>query len=59
MSEMLSLGRCGHLVLPLYQPGEAGGCSCSRGRECPSAAKHPQTKHGVDDASADLATVRE
>lgn len=59
MSEMLSLGSRGHSVLPLYQPGEEGCCSCSRGRECPSAAKHPQTKHGVDDASADLATGRE
>lgn len=59
MSEMLSLASRGHPVVPVYQPGEEGGCSCSRGRECPSPAKHPRTKRGVDDATADLATVRE
>ena len=35
-----------------------GRCSCSRGIACESPGKHPLTRNGVDDGTANLETVR-
>jgi len=43
-------------VFPLHWAVE-GRCSCSIGHACGSPAKHPLTKNGVKDASAEPATV--
>jgi Bifunctional DNA primase/polymerase, N-terminal/AAA domain/Primase C terminal 1 (PriCT-1) len=44
-------------IVPLFEPrGE--GCSCSRGKDCPSPGKHPRTPHGIKDASRDEITIR-
>jgi Bifunctional DNA primase/polymerase, N-terminal len=37
---------------------QRGHCTCSKGIECESPGKHPLTKNGVDDASADHATIQ-
>jgi len=34
-----------------------GTCSCTKGAECKSTAKHPAAEHGVDDATSDLAKL--
>jgi hypothetical protein len=37
-------------VLPLH--GVTGGvCTCGKGKDCPQAGKHPDAKHGVQDAT--------
>jgi putative DNA primase/helicase len=43
-------------VFPCHSPTEQG-CSCRRAN-CPDIGKHPRTKHGKDDATADEATIR-
>jgi len=43
-------------VLPVYSASE-GACSCPRGRDCQKAGKHPRTKNGVSNASADESAV--
>lgn len=43
-------------VLPLHSIN-AGKCTCGDPR-CPSPGKHPLTKHGVKEATTDLATIR-
>src|SRR4051794_41771149 len=43
-------------VVPLQTP-DTGGCSCGRA-ECPSAGKHPRTRHGVVDATTDAERIR-
>ena len=48
--------RLGWLVLPLHTPNTAGGCSCGSA-DCRSVGKHPQTKHGVHDATKDPTEV--
>lgn len=42
----------GWSVVPLHTPVDRG-CSCRRGKECPSPGKHPRTRNGVKDASTD------
>ena len=42
--------RRGWRVFPCHAPANEG-CSCG-GRDCPSPAKHPRTRHGLHDASA-------
>jgi hypothetical protein len=42
-------------VVPLHTPID--GCSC--GTTCGSPGKHPRTAHGLKDASADPATIRQ
>jgi hypothetical protein len=42
-------------VLPLHAP-TLTGCTCGR-RDCGSPGKHPQTRHGLRDASTDPATI--
>lgn len=45
-------------VLPLHSRGYAGKCDCGRST-CQSPAKHPLTPHGINDATSDIATVRD
>jgi len=49
----------GVAVGPLYpvDSGRPGVCSCFRGEECPSPAKHPLVRNGKDGFTTDLATV--
>jgi putative DNA primase/helicase len=47
--------KAGLLVLPLYETRN-GVCSC-RNPECFSPGKHPRLKHGVKQASSDLASI--
>lgn len=47
--------KAGLLVLPLYEMRH-GACSC-RNPDCFSPGKHPRLKHGVKQASSDLASV--
>lgn len=46
-------------VVPLHTPSGDGGCSCSRGKECPSPGKHPRTPNGFKDASTDSFQIGE
>ena len=48
----------GWRVLPLAWPAFPGVCSCRKGKDCTSIAKHPLTANGVKDASSDMATVK-
>ena len=47
----------GRKVFPLHEPID-GECSC-RHADCTSPAKHPKTKHGLNDATSDQETIRE
>jgi Bifunctional DNA primase/polymerase, N-terminal len=44
-------------VLPLHTPDHERPCSCWRAG-CPTPGKHPRTRHGLRDASADEAQVQ-
>lgn len=43
----------GWAVLPCQTLTAWGNCSCARGADCASPAKHPRTAHGVSDATHD------
>jgi hypothetical protein len=59
LDEALALVALGWQVFPLHTP-VTGGCSCgSRGKEKCSVGKHPRTKHGLCDATADEDKVRD
>lgn len=49
-------GAHGWPVLPLHSPG-TGGCDCRR--PCNSPAKHPRTRNGLQDASADVDVIEQ
>ena len=51
-----AFAQLGWPVLPLYTPDAEGRCSCGS-PDCRSVGKHPQTKHGVHDATKDPAEV--
>ncbi|MBI4369725.1 MAG: bifunctional DNA primase/polymerase [Elusimicrobia bacterium] len=57
LDEALGYARRGWSVLPLYEPGGDGFCSCGN-PECSSPAKHPRTTHGVLDATTNEARIR-
>jgi hypothetical protein len=57
LNAALTYAAIGLPVLPLHSPRGAG-CTCSRGADCSSPAKHPRTKHGVKDATTDETTIR-
>jgi hypothetical protein len=44
-------------VLALHTPDHEGACSCGRAG-CPKPGKHPRTRHGLRDASADPAQIQ-
>jgi hypothetical protein len=43
-------------VVPLHNPAGAA-CSCGKGDNCSSPAKHPRTEHGLKDATTDPAII--
>ncbi len=53
----LIYARRGWPVLPIYEPGQNGQCSCGN-PACPSPAKHPRTKHGVTEATTNESRIR-
>ncbi len=53
----LQMARHGFQVLPCHSPG-VGGCSC-RQPDCGSPGKHPRTRQGLHDATADPASIRQ
>ena len=69
LEEALALVARGYRVLPLHRPtfgadGTCNGCDCGRpecrpgGTQARDVGKHPRTKRGVADATADPAQVR-
>src|SRR5512143_3088103 len=50
--------RLGWPVFPVHSMRPDGRCSCLD-RACHSPAKHPRTPHGVDDATTDVAQIRD
>src|SRR5687767_8782940 len=44
-------------VFPLYEVDETGRCACWAGTACANPGKHPRTRHGMSEATADAATV--
>jgi len=65
MDSALKYAAMGLSVFPLYEPVEAGVCSCSHGAadtlpngDAHSKGKHPRTAHGLSDATTDLDQVR-
>ncbi len=53
----VKLAAAGIPVLPLHGINNGGICTCSRGDQCRSTAKHPRLKHGLRDADVDAAKV--
>lgn len=53
----LAYARRGWRVFPCHT-AVPGGCSCPAGAGCASIAKHPRTRHGLHDASADADTIK-
>jgi len=58
LDRALQFAALGWAVMPLHTP-TAGGCSCSKGLDCPNAGKHPRTQHGLKDATRDEAVIRQ
>jgi hypothetical protein len=56
LNAALSYAARGWRVCPLYEPLADGKCSCRR-PDCGSPGKHPRTKHGLKDATADPACI--
>lgn len=57
LAAALGYATVGIAVMPLHTP-RPGGCTCTAGRECASAGKHPWLRHGLHDASTDPRHVR-
>jgi hypothetical protein len=55
----LAYGRNGFAVLPVYEIGPDGHCSCPKGAICQIPGKHPRTPHGVNDATNGLDQIRD
>lgn len=55
----VNYARQGLPVVILQNPLADGGCSCKMGSKCTSIGKHPRTKHGLKDATTDLAQIEE
>lgn len=53
----LSYARRGWPVVPLYGINHEGECACGR-KDCSSPGKHPETRHGLKDASTDIEQVK-
>ena len=54
----VKLAAAGRLVLPCHALTDTGDCTCGSA-ECPSPAKHPYTRAGLNDASSDAERVVE
>ncbi len=54
----LSYAKQGLKVFPLHTPTN-GGCSCEKGKGCNASGKHPQFGNWANNASSDVALVRD
>ncbi len=45
-------------VIPLHTINQKGYCTCGMGKDCASPGKHPDTKNGLKDASADIEKIK-
>ena len=57
LASALAYATWGRRVLPLHTPRSDGRCDCGN-RDCGSPGKHPRTKTGRHDASADPDVIR-
>lgn len=56
MNHALNYARRGFKVFPCYEP-IYGGCTCGN-PDCENIGKHPRTKNGLKDATADAEQIR-
>lgn len=54
----LMYARAGFKVVPLHNPDDEGGCTCSKGPECTRVGKHPRIKDWENAASTDEDMIR-
>ncbi len=54
----LDYGTRGFHIFPVHRVLEGGACSCGNGK-CSRIGKHPATKKGFNDATTDLARIRQ
>jgi hypothetical protein len=47
----------GLYIMPLHEPVD-GGCTCQRGKDCPTPGKHPRLRAWEAEASRDPETIR-
>lgn len=65
LAAALAYAAKGWAVVPLHTPDANGKCSCGGGGKCldkltgEHKGKHPRTLHGLDDATRDLAVIRQ
>ncbi len=55
IEELLSFG---FGLIPNHNPVKGGGCSCSRGKQCPAPGKHPRINKWQTDWTKDHAQVK-
>jgi putative DNA primase/helicase len=53
LTELLNLAAQGIRVFPIHGINEDGYCTCTNGKDCPSAGKHPRTRGWEEQASDD------
>jgi hypothetical protein len=56
LEHALAYAALGIPVMPLFEPGADGSCSCARTR-CAYPGKHPRNRHGLNAASTDPAVI--
>lgn len=56
LDHALAYAALGIPVMPLFEPGPAGSCSCAR-TGCAYPGKHPRNRHGLNAASTDPAVI--
>lgn len=59
LDTVLRYAERGWKMIPLHAPREGGGCSCRKGKDCPSPGKHPRHREWKEAASCDDATLME
>lgn len=58
LDQALGYAARGWHILPLHSVAPDGACTCGRGDDCPSPAKHPRTRNGLLEATTDPSTIR-
>lgn len=58
LDQALGYAARGWHILPLHSVAPDGACTCGRGDDCPSPAKHPRTRNGLLEATTDPDTIR-
>lgn len=57
LDHALACAALGIPVMPLFEPGQGGSCSCGS-PQCRTPGKHPRNRNGLKAASADPDVVR-